>query len=92
MQTNCVAFSPLAPHVMAAGTSSGEVLIYDITDPTAPSTGKGDATLASYTPNQRGGPAEALCVQFNNQTERIVAIGLSNGHTHVRTCSLICMM
>jgi hypothetical protein len=86
VQTTCVAFSSLAPQVMAAGTSSGEVLIYDISNPTAPTTGKGDATLSVYKPDQRrSGDAQALCVQFNNQTERIVAIGYSNGHTHVRS-------
>ena len=78
--------SGLNPNLLAIAGSNSEVMIFDIANPAAPSGSSGDAVVALYQPAAAGGQAsstEALCVKFNNQNQKIVAVGFSNGHTHV---------
>ena len=81
-----MALSVLAPNLLVAAGTGGEVLVYDVASAAAGAGPGGDATVALYAPAPgAGAQAEALSVQFNNQNAKIVAIGYSNGHTHVRS-------
>jgi protein transport protein SEC31 len=88
-QVNSLAFNPNTPSMLACGTSSGEVLLYDISNPheprdalAAPDAPAGAATT-KYAPHFRSGPGEVLSLKFNNVSPHIVAIGFASGATHL---------
>jgi WD40 repeat protein len=75
--------------MLACGTSAGEVMLYDITNPHEPRDvlASPDAapsgTAVPYAPQFRSGPGEVLSLQFNNVSTHIIAIGFANGATHL---------
>ena len=75
--------------MLACGTSAGEVVLYDISEPQKPvdalaaSDSAQSATVAPYAPQFRSGPGEVLSLKFNNISAHVIAIGFANGATHL---------
>lgn len=75
--------------MLACGTSAGEVLLYDISNPHEPRDALASPDAAPsgvavpYAPQFRSGPGEVLSLKFNNVSPHIIAIGFANGATHL---------